>query len=99
MVADCVFYRGDVIFIVYVDDDIFLGSLDGQLFYIITKMQNLNLNIEDQGHPVDYAEVNIKCLKDCSIEWSQQALINAIIEDANLEVSKMKASFTLNFNY
>ena len=45
LIDDCVFYRRDVIFIIYVDDGIFLGSSDTQLTYIITKLQNLDLNI------------------------------------------------------
>ena len=59
-IDNCVFYPGDVVFIVYVDDGIFLGSSDEQLSVIITEMRNLDLDIEDQGHPADYVGVNIK---------------------------------------
>jgi hypothetical protein len=38
LINDCVFYCGDVIFIVYVNDGIFLGSSDEQLSVIITKL-------------------------------------------------------------
>ncbi len=34
---------------VYVDDGIFLGSNDSQLQEVIKQIQNLGLNIEDQG--------------------------------------------------
>jgi hypothetical protein len=37
-----------------VDDGIFVGSDDTQLQDIIKEVQNLGLNIEDQGHPADY---------------------------------------------
>jgi hypothetical protein len=47
---DCIFYQDDVIFIVYVDDGIFLGSSDQRLRDIINKLRNLKLSIEDQGH-------------------------------------------------
>ena len=47
---------------VYVDDGIFVGSDDTQLQDIIKEVQNLGLNIEDQGHPADYVEVNINKL-------------------------------------
>ncbi len=70
LIDECVFYRGDVTFIVYVVDGIFLGSSDEQLSGIITKMQNLELDIEDQGHPADYVGVNIKRIMDGSIELS-----------------------------
>jgi hypothetical protein len=62
LIDDCVFYRGDVIFMVYVDDGIFVGSDDTQLQDIIKEVQNLGLNIEDQGHPADYVGVNINKL-------------------------------------
>ena len=114
-IDDCVFYRGDEIFIVYVNDSIFLGSSDEQLSSIITEMRNLNLDIEDQGHSADYVWVNIKRTKDGSIGLSQHALIDTIIQDADLQDSKVKAvpakvndhlhayldkpPLSLNFNY
>ncbi len=51
---------------VYMDDGIFLGSNDLQLQKVIKEIQNLGLNIENQGHPEDYVGVNIKKLKDMS---------------------------------
>ena len=114
LIDDCVFYRGDVIFIVYIDNGIFLGLSEEQLSGIIIKMQNLNLDIKDQDHPADCVRVNIKRIKDSSIELSQRALINTIIQYADLKDSKVKAvpakvnehlhahlgkpSFSLNFN-
>jgi hypothetical protein len=115
LINECVFYRGDVIFIVYVDNGIFLGLSDKQLSGIINEMRNLELDIEDQGHPADYVGINIKRIKDGSIKLSQRALIDTIIEDADLNNSKVKAvpaklnehlhahldkpPFELNFNY
>jgi hypothetical protein len=115
LIDDCVFYRGDVIFIFYVNDGIFLGLSDKQLSGIINKMRNLELDIKDKDHPAAYIGVNIKRIKDNSIELSQRALIDTIIEDADLNDSKVKAvpakvnehlhahldksPFALNFNY
>jgi hypothetical protein len=50
----------------------------------------VGLNIEDQGHPVDYVGVNIKKAKDGSYEFTQWALINSIIEDVGLKDAKVK---------
>ncbi len=115
LIDDCVFYCRDVIFIIYVDDSIFLGSSNEQLTNIITELQNLDLDIEDQGHPADYVRGNIKRLRHGSIELSQRALIDTIIKDVDLEESKVNSvpaksnehlhahldrpEFTLNFNY
>ncbi len=54
------FFCDDIIFMVYVDDGIFLGSNDSQLQDVIKEIQKLGFNIEDQGHPADCVGVNIK---------------------------------------
>ena len=115
LIDDCVFFRGDVIFMVYVDDGIFVGNDDMQLQAIIKEMQDLGLKIEDQGHPADYVGVNIKKLRNGSYELTQRALIDSIINDVGLSDSKTKPVpakvslqlhafkdqpiFDLNFNY
>jgi hypothetical protein len=115
LIVDCIFFRGDIIFLVNVDDSIFLGSNDMQLQEVIKEIQNLGLNIEDQGHPADYVGVNIKKLKDGSYEFTQRALIDSIINDVGLKDAKVKPvpakvslplhglkdepAFDLNFNY
>jgi hypothetical protein len=58
----CVFFCVDIIFMVYVDNGIFLGNDDAQLQQAITEIQGLGLDIKDQGHPADYVEVSIKKL-------------------------------------
>jgi hypothetical protein len=71
LIDDCVFFRGDIIFMVYVDDGNFLGNDNLQLQEVIREIQNLGLNIEDQGHPADDVGVNIKKQKDGSYEFTQ----------------------------
>jgi hypothetical protein len=115
LLDDCVFFHNDIIFMVYVDDGIFLGSNGLQLQEVIKEIQDLSLNIEDQGHPAEYVGVNIKKLKDGSYELTQQALIDSIINDVGLMDAKVKPvpakvslqlhafkdkpTFDLNFNY
>jgi hypothetical protein len=90
LIDDCVFYRDDIIFMVYVDDGIFIGSSDSQLKNAIRELQDLNLKIEDQGHPADYVGVNISKLRDGSYEFTQRALIDSIIKDVGANDSKSK---------
>jgi hypothetical protein len=71
LIDDCIFYRDSIIFIVYVDDEIFLGPLDQQLRDIINELHDLKLSIEDQGHPTDHVGVSIKKLKNSVIESTQ----------------------------
>ena len=115
LVDECVFYRGEVIFIVYVDDGIFMGKNDQLINAAIEELKALDLNLEDQGHPADYVGVNIKQHKDGAYELTQRALIDSIIADAGLTDAKVKAvpakvsvqlhafkkeaPFSLNFNY
>ncbi len=115
LIDNSVFYQYDVIFIVYVNDGIFLRPSDQQLHDIINKLGNLKLSIEDQGHPADYVGFNIKKLKNAIIQLTQQAIIYSIISDMVLNNSKVKAvpvtvskilhapldkpPFSLNFGY
>jgi hypothetical protein len=66
LIDDCVFFHNDIIFMVYVDDGIYLGSNDLQLQDVIKEIQDLGLNIEDQGHPEYHVGIHIKKLKDGS---------------------------------
>jgi hypothetical protein len=73
-----------------VDDGVFLGNNDLKLQDAIKDIQDLGLNIEDQGHPADYVGVNIKKLWDGSYEFTQRALIDSIINDTRLKDAKVK---------
>eukprot|EP00804_Cyclotella_cryptica_P009014 CCRYP_003117-RA/>CCRYP_003117-RA protein AED:0.26 eAED:0.33 QI:0/0/0/1/0/0/3/0/307 len=90
LIGECVFYRDDIIFIVYVDDGLFFGSDDDTLSLIIKRLRDSGLNIEDQGHPADYVGVNIKRTRDGNYEFTQRALIDAIIDDVNIGDSYTK---------
>ncbi len=115
LIDNCVFFHNDIFFMVYVDDGIFLGDDDSKLQQVIKDIQDIGLNIEDQGHPVDYVGVNIKKLQDGSYEFTQCALIDSIIDDIRLKDEKVKPvpakvslqlhafkhepPFNLDFNY
>jgi hypothetical protein len=90
LIDDCVFFRGDIIFMVYADEGVFLGNDDAQLLQAIKEIQGLGLNMENQGHPVDYVGVSIKKQRDGFYEFTQRALIDSIIEDAVISNSKTK---------
>jgi hypothetical protein len=115
LIDDCIFFHDDIIFVVYVDDGIFLGNNDLKLQEVIKEIHDLGLNIEDQGYSADYVGVNIKKLKDGSHEFIQRASIDSIIDDIGLKDAKVKpvpakvslqlhafkdeSTFDLNFNY
>ena len=68
----------------------FFGNSDDMLTHIIQQMKDKGLNIEDQGHSADYVGVNIKKLCDGAYEFTQHALINAIIDDVDIGNSHTK---------
>ncbi len=90
LIDDCVFFCDDVIFMVYVDDGIFLGNDDSKLTDAIRDILSSGLNIEDQNHPADYVGVNIKNTKDGSYEFTQRALIDSIMENVGLKDAMVK---------
>ncbi|KAL7477853.1 hypothetical protein ACHAW6_003644 [Cyclotella cf. meneghiniana] len=83
-IDECVFYRDDIIFIIYVDDGIFLGTSDDQLSHVIKELTDIGLQIEDQGHPADYVGVNNKWLPDGLYKYSQRTPIDSIIANVRL---------------
>jgi hypothetical protein len=84
LIDECVFYRDDVIFIVYVDDGIFISGDDDSITKAIRDISQSGLEIEDQGHPADYVGVAIKKHQNGYYEFSQRALIDSIIDDVNI---------------
>ena len=84
LIDECVFYKGDIVFIVYVDDGIFLGNSDKQLSDIIQEVKSSGLDVEDQGHTADYVGINISKTRDGYFQFSQETLIDNIIKDVNL---------------
>jgi hypothetical protein len=81
LIDECVFYRDDVIFIVYVDDGIFISGDDDAITRAIRDITESGLEIEDQGHPSDYVGVSIKKHQNGYCEFTQRALIDSIIDD------------------
>ena len=49
LIDECVFYRDDVIFIVYVDDGIFISGDDDSITKAIRDISESGLEIEDQS--------------------------------------------------
>ena len=79
-----IFYCGNLVLLVYIDDTI-LVSLDGtSIDNEIKELMVSKLNLEDQGHPANSVGVNIKNQGDESYEFMQPALTQQIIEDVSI---------------
>jgi hypothetical protein len=67
LIDNCIFYWDNVIFIVYVNDGIFLGPLDQQIRDIINKLPSLKLSIEDQANLLIMLELVSKNSRTASL--------------------------------
>ena len=73
-IDECVFYRGKLLFLVYVDEGIFVFLYGTSIDSAIKEFMESKLKLEDQGHLSDYVGVNIKKQGDRSYEFTQPAL-------------------------
>lgn len=83
-VDECVFYRGDVLFFVYVDDGCFaspsMSSIDAAIADLRNPLKAKNdYDIEDRGDMADYLGINFTKLPDGRLKLSQPQLIDQII--------------------
>ena len=81
---ECVFVHGKCVFVLYVDDGIFMSP---EIIYIDKAIEDLipaGIKVKDQGYSFDNVVVNIKKSDDGSIKISQPTLIQCIIKNINL---------------
>ena len=76
---ECLIFRGDIIFIVYVDDGIFAYTSDAEINKAIKDSVEKKYDIEDKETLADYLEVNIVKLPDRMVKLSQPLIIDQVI--------------------
>jgi hypothetical protein len=81
----CLYYKGQVVFFVYVDDGIFLSPSKKAIDKAIQDMREADFDIEDQGDMCDYLGVQVNKTKDGKIILTQPQLIKSIIEDMHFQ--------------
>ena len=84
-VDECVFYKGKVIFFVYVDDGCFIGPDKAVIDQAIKDLKNPNVakngyDIEDRGDLSDYLGINFTRLDGNKLKMTQPQLIDQVIE-------------------
>ena len=87
---ECVFFRGHVIFLFYVDDGIFAGPSLEDITEAIKDLgdrrkANNKYTIEDQGDIKDYLGINFEYLQDGKIKLSQPHLIDQIVKEVGIK--------------
>ena len=79
---DCIFYKDNVIFMVYVDDGIFLSPFKNEIDDCIRLMQG-SFRLTDEGEVSDYMGIKVSKLPDRRIQLKQPQLIDSIVKDMN----------------
>ena len=87
---ECVFLRGNVIYVLYTDDSILAGPDPKELDQVIEDMKNIKLDITVEGDIADFLGVKIEHKEDGSYHLTQPHLIESIIKDLRLEDAKYK---------
>jgi hypothetical protein len=82
-VDECVFFRNNVIFIVYVDDGIFASPSQKAIDQAIKELKQ-RFDMEDQGSITNYLGVNVQHLPNGAIKLSQPHLIDQIIDEVHI---------------
>ena len=93
-VDECVFYKGNVIYVLYTDDSIIAGPDEKELNRVVEEIKQAGLNVTVEGDLEDFLGVNIQRRKDGSVKLSQPHLIEQTIKDLHLEDPKVKTKAT-----
>ena len=83
----CLYYRGPVLFLVYVDDCIIFGPNAQAIDQVVTDLRSCpqQFTVDDQGDVGDFLGIQIKRQADGSIHLSQPQLIDSITKDLHLQ--------------
>eukprot|EP00957_Ditylum_brightwellii_P209551 15362232-Ditylum_brightwellii.AAC.2 len=78
-VDECVFYRGNTMFLCYVDDGIFIGPSRKEIDRAIADLRDKGFNIEDKGNIENYLGITIEVLQEAALHLMQPQIIQSII--------------------
>ena len=83
----CLYYRGDVILLVYIDDCIVFGPTAQAIDQLVTDLRSCpqKFTVDDQGDVGDFLGIQIKRQEDGSVHLSQPHLIDSILNDLHLQ--------------
>ena len=89
--VECVFYRGNVLYVLYTDDSILAGPNQDEIEQVLKELKEAKLNITDEGDVKDFLGVNIKKHNDGTVHMTQPHLIDQILKDLNMNGDDVKS--------
>ena len=83
----CLYYRGNIIFLVYIDDCIIFGPDNSSIDTVVADLRACShrFTVDDQGDIGDFLGLQVTRFPDGSIQLTQPQLIEAIIKDLHLQ--------------
>jgi Reverse transcriptase (RNA-dependent DNA polymerase) len=79
---ECLYSKGNIFFVVYVDDGIFMSPFRSSIDKELKEMQKV-FNISINGDLNDYVGVNIKRTNDGMLRMTQPQLTNSVLKEVN----------------
>jgi hypothetical protein len=93
-VDECVFYKGNVMYVLYTDDSVLAGPDRAEINNVIKDIKKARLDITVEGDIQDFLGINIDQKEDGSIHLTQPHLIDSILADLRLEGSNVHTKAT-----
>ena len=83
----CLYYRGSIVFLIYIDDCIIFGPDSPSIDAVVADLQACShrFTIDDQGDIGDFLGIQVTRFPDGSIQLTQPQLIDTIIKDLHLQ--------------
>ena len=83
----CLYYRGSVVFLVYIEDCIVFGPSNQAIEQVVTDLRacSRQFTVDDQGDVGDFLGIQVQKQEDGSIMLMQPQLIDSIIKDLQLQ--------------
>ena len=85
---ECVFYRGNIIYVLYTDDSIIAGPDREEIQQVIADLKTAQLEVTVEGTLEDFLGVHIKRETDGSINLTQPHLAEQIVKDLGVSNPK-----------
>lgn len=81
----CMFYRKNLIFILYVDDGIIACNDEMEIDEFISDILKAGLNVSDEGELKEFLGVRITKMENGGLNFTQSHLINSILQDLDMK--------------
>ena len=91
---ECVFYKGNILYVLYTDDSILAGPDKEEIQRTIEEMRSTDLDISIEGDLTDFLGVNIDRKTDGTIHLNQTKLIDQILHDTWMDKDNVKPKAT-----